>query len=710
MKRIILTVFVGVFLAGYMSACKDETPPDQQTSAVSISSGRVVLPSGYTAEYETHYDRNALNTAYISESGIIAITRSGTLLRYDSQTLQATGELITPGYAVCLGKDGAGGPLVGFEDGTIWKVDVQTMKLSEIGKVGGIPLWIGSVASSDNVKDKFLSVIELPGGQKKRGSKKFAIYILGEGRAIEFMGPWSRYSLTSFMADSKGRLWLGEDRGEWGGVCYLFDLKCRALYETDSIPSGIYGFAELADGRVICYGGTMHFFLFSRFISDLNFDGKTLNAALLLHNRINLLKNKEKDPELYSPITKILQEDDASELIVFSYGNIFRVTSDFKKWELVGHVKFRYRPWKSYAAGTNPAIRQVFLKGRGLDDGLVCITTRDGIVLWLHGKLKTQTCITNQVGLSGVYRIRRSDIGLLMQGSSDELPWSLSDGIWKQADIVPPFKPSLFGGNWQSYELLVRRDGSLLSMWSSGRTSALVEWRKGKTMLVHKDINSRLWINSVFTTPDGGVWAADDRVLRRFDGARWLKMHDLKNTIWGLETVNDSGPPWLLLGNYGIKREFVRLSYGRGFKDAKLENIQLVDDDDKSILVHDAIPWDNNQTLLVTSAGLRLISNDSNNLQDPQLKKPDGSITQICRDGNGRLWLGGNGLWLLENGKVIDVTAVPMIGKNTVYCMERDPDDPWRIAVGLGEQGVTFVRVVSNKYTKNANKKIEIDN
>ena len=70
--------------------------------------GTVVrLSSGRTARYETHFDRNALVDSRLSGDALIALTRSGHLLRFDRATRALTRERLNFPPAACLGGGGA---------------------------------------------------------------------------------------------------------------------------------------------------------------------------------------------------------------------------------------------------------------------------------------------------------------------------------------------------------------------------------------------------------------------------------------------------------------------------------------------------------------------------------------------------------------------------------------------------------------------------
>ncbi len=90
--------------------------------------GDVRLASGLDAHYAYHYDRNALRDSRLAGDALIALTRSGNLLRFDAKTLTLTREWFGPVPATCLGRGENDAVLVGFEDGRVCRVDPATLR------------------------------------------------------------------------------------------------------------------------------------------------------------------------------------------------------------------------------------------------------------------------------------------------------------------------------------------------------------------------------------------------------------------------------------------------------------------------------------------------------------------------------------------------------------------------------------------------------
>ncbi len=72
---------------------------------------------------------------------------------------------------------------------------------------------------------------------------------------------------------------------------------------------------------------------------------------------------------------------------------------------------------------------------------------------------------------------------------------------------------------------------------------------------------------------------------------------------------------------------------------------------------------------------------------------PGRKIRRLARDGLGRLWLGGEGLILVEGGKVQAMDTLPMLDREEVRALAADPDHRDGIVAAIEDRGVVFVRV-----------------
>ncbi len=232
--------------------------------------GSVQLSSALTAHYEYHFNRNALRDIRRAGDAIIALTDSGNLLRFDLASLALMREWYGPSAVSCLGRGSNGTVLAGFEDGRICRLDPETLQPSELARLAGTPQWIEEriAEPARGTGPKILAVVEKSKWVEREGYRGpvpcSIIQDMASGKTVSL-----EQRATAFQQDSKGRLWLGADNGEWGGWCSVFDpstgtlrsISGRKIFEHDPDKEywlGVFGFFECHDGQVWAHGGTTH--------------------------------------------------------------------------------------------------------------------------------------------------------------------------------------------------------------------------------------------------------------------------------------------------------------------------------------------------------------------------------------------------------------------------------------------------------------------
>jgi len=310
-------------------------------------------------------------------------------------------------------------------------------------------------------------------------------------------------------------------------------------------------------------------------------------------------------------------------------------------------------------------------------------------------------------------------------------PARFADGAWSTASFapanrvaidapadpeavqVPAIPPAIVAqavgesDSWDESQLLVGRDGSIVtvnaSSWTPGtRTTAF--WRNGKAEVAGSE-ESGLDPSASFLTPDGALWNADRGKLLRFSNGKWGEavVFDWPrdagrfpgvNIGAGLRTVNDAGPAWIL---HDRRNELlIRLSYGPRFQEPRLEVVPLVEAGQSARLkVRDAIAWSKGELLLATDRGLRTLAIDGGKIAVPPLYAGGRQVSRLVRDRAGRLWLGGDGLAVLDaDGKTLHaLDELPMLGRSKIEALAADPGNAGGAIAAVGERGVLFVRV-----------------
>ena len=136
--------------------------------------------------------------------------------------------------------------------------------------------WVGSVTSGAGqaARPRLVAVVEQKKPYRSDDGRTYEapvsiVHDLGSGKTYP-VNPSGKVFIraTAFLLDRKHRLWLGADRGEWGGWCSCVDLDAGQVHPVpglrifDFSPQpfwlGVVGFTELKDGQVWAYGGTTH--------------------------------------------------------------------------------------------------------------------------------------------------------------------------------------------------------------------------------------------------------------------------------------------------------------------------------------------------------------------------------------------------------------------------------------------------------------------
>src|SRR5262249_10092104 len=139
---------------------------------------------------------------------------------------------------------------------------------------------------------------------------------------------------TVYLLDSKHRLWLGADNGEWGGWCSHVDLRAGRVYSIpgrkiyDHTPEkhwpGVFGFTELRDGQVWAYGGITHLGHTEGFVWRVD-RGEAEELYRLDNFRRERAPQPDDRPDL--PITHVFEEPKTGAILVVAFSDIYRTDS-----------------------------------------------------------------------------------------------------------------------------------------------------------------------------------------------------------------------------------------------------------------------------------------------------------------------------------------------------------------------------------------------
>jgi hypothetical protein len=225
-----------------------------------------------TVQWSYHFDHNALKDAELVAHDLVALTESGNLVRFDAETLSVTAHQVVPGRGIAVAHGDTGKLLIGTEDGQIYELTSETLTLTPVTKAAGRVVWlstgkaIGKHRSIVVVIDARADVMPWPGEPFKayeRRSMRIERQVVNPLKVLIFAGGTSKYipfkqgsfaTPNAFLLDDSDRLWMGPDKGEWGGQYSYMELRTGNVHSFD-IGSGVLGFLKVRDGRVLAYGG-----------------------------------------------------------------------------------------------------------------------------------------------------------------------------------------------------------------------------------------------------------------------------------------------------------------------------------------------------------------------------------------------------------------------------------------------------------------------
>jgi hypothetical protein len=452
-------------------------PPKPLAAKPQTGSGRVV-------ECALHFDRNSLRDSVRLGSGLIALTSSGTLLRFELPAVRLVRERVGLEEITCLGRGDDEEILAGLADGRVCRVDPANLELAEVAKLPDAPRWVGRGRAQGN---RPVGLLAVTGATKP---------VTHDGRTfnqrhsvVHDLAASRTYALedeaSTFLLDRAGRFWAGSDHGEWGGKVARIDLAGGSIEQFKPPPfhdtkskfppywRGVYGFIELRDGQVWEYGGTSHM--------GVN-DGEIVRVdgpePKLLHAFHFFGDPGPGSPRL--PFTHIREEDGG--LLVFSYHEVFRVDRALTAWKQVGTFLIGYRWGRPDAVGAYPAVKAVHPPARPGEPYMIA-TIADGYVAW-SGDRTTPHEITGQLGAEDVDRIENTAEGTIVFESDDWLPpWRLGVKGWEVTELAPPVEPDPASPDaddekedksWSETHVMVGRDGTISTVSCTGRSPGTV--------------------------------------------------------------------------------------------------------------------------------------------------------------------------------------------------------------------------------------------
>ena len=647
--------------------------------------GTLVLESGFRAHWKYQFDRNSLQDARLSGQFVIALTVSGDLLSFDAGTLILKRERTFSRDLVCLGSGPSDAVLAGADDGSIFRIHPETLEPTLIARVRREIEWVGA----DPVTGGVLVMTrpshdEIAADFKKRNDVvNCRVHDLASGRVYELrQRDYGHRGNSTAFVDSRRRVWIGFDVGEWGGGTLFVDLATGATGEVkdDSSADNVFGFCEPVPGEVWAYGGLIHFGA-SGFIARVD-RGK---AEMVVETRDPHGEWSEFPPGTPQlPITAIIPGGPDDSLLVLSYHELYRLHRPENRWQKVCDFQLRYIHGRPDSMGSYPALVRALALGSDPPE-LICATRLDGFLRLSRGVVSSHS-VPEPARNDETSRRPRATDGLFLD--NEELR-SFLENTWPDLRVDPIPAPDTDDNEWREHFVMEEVEGSLLVFSEDSSTPGqrqVARWKAGRVQKLVAGRNSLTVIYS-FTTPDGTLWCADDDGLMKFEGREWIRCNQDRTTMYLGDVVSSGGPPWIYHSN-SDGHQLYKLSIGKHASESLLERVAVSEED----RVRDILELEPGRFLLATDGGLKTWKAGDLTFSPPTIVPPSREVWRLVRDGSGRIWLGGQGLWLVTD-KVIELEDVPHVSSMRVWSLEADPVNPHGVIVSPRGKPTLFVSV-----------------
>jgi len=709
----------------------DARASGQQSAASGTRTDGAITGSAHTerlgtVQWSYYFDHNALKDAELVGHDLVALTESGNLVRFDAETLSSTAHQVVPGRGTAVARGDAGKLLIGAEDGQIYDLTSQTLTLTPVTKATGRVAWlstgkaIGKPRSIVAVIDARPDVMPWPGEASEAydiRSARIERQVINPLKVLIFAGGTSKYipfkqgsfaTPNTFMLDDSDRLWMGADKGEWGGQYSYMELRTGNVHSFDT-GLGVLGFLKVRDGRVLAYGGMSHLGMESGFIADVS-----KKAALYLREFTNRPKTElpeatkraleqtktglpaELEGSPQGAVDLVIEDNVSGGFWVLSAHDVYRCDRDFARWEKVANFGGRWSGGRNYSVGNTPTIRRVLATGADRPD-LVAVSARDGLARFSNGKVQ-HIQAQGQIE-SSIIEVWPTSIGaLFLSDDASHTGWRLYDNEWQRLRFSPGVQPSNKYAAWNFGEPILDDHGIVAYFGSNitpGERGFLKVGDQLKAAVLQTWIdNSSFYGGSILGTSDGTILNVSVNGLRRWNGKEW--------ELAGSYSGSDADRRRVLKA-----RSYIPLSDGGArtvFLDAELGDLLGLTKSEKGYdlrplttakgpaptEVFDAIADRDGYLLAATALGLVRFNSESGEQQVIPAPNANEEFKTIFRDSAGRIWTAGDLLYVsCDEGKHWSVVRMPML--SPTYIKRIREVAPGTVAIALHDRGVVFV-------------------
>jgi hypothetical protein len=500
--------------------------------------GREVGRAG-AFRYSYHFDHNALKDCLRIGDILIALTDSGNLLRFDAATLKMTGQQVVHGRGTAVAVGANGSLLVGTLAGRVWKVDPATLAAEPLFETPGEVVWLGSrpgmiVAAVHGDVEPW----PWPGETDKHFMARWRQLEIERGKGLSVVVsqkgrqrvlPLERteiFTPGSFLLDGQTRLWMGTDKGEWGGEYTELDLR-NGKTKTVKTDLGVLGFLRAADGRVLAYGGMSHMWSDNGFIGrvdrghleNLRQFAKRPEWAAAPPAVAKILRNRSAgEPD--GPIDFVLEDGDAAFWVLSAHA-LYHVNGDFSQWTKLGDLRARWAGGRAYSVGSTPTVRSLVTGVRAAE--LVAVMGLDGLAR--IGNDKVEPFAFEGEIEAPIIEVWDSPIGtVLVMSDSLHGAWRLTGGRWQRLGFCAAHD----GMGWYDAGPLAADSSGIIGLCAEGSAPGMRDLTRvradGTTEVLRTWKEQRGYLDHWFLEKPGGrLFRSLGGELEEWDGKGWQR-------------------------------------------------------------------------------------------------------------------------------------------------------------------------------------------
>lgn len=646
------------------------------TPLATVVNGRVEI-AGEPGRFHYDFDHNALSDAVRVGDALIALTASGNLLRFDTSSMTMTTQAVVPGRGTAIAKDYRDTILLGTEDGGIFSVDSDTLVSAPIAHVDGAVGWLHRDAARLVAAVLARPLDWWPGEdiksweRRSRSRPRPWILVRTGDRMTRYPIPHAAF--PNAFAVSGTTLWLGVDRGEFGGELNWLDL---ANGRSGSAPvDNVLGLVPTSDGRLIAFGGLVHLTVSRGFVAEVDRTGAhpIRNSDSLGRGSGAGIASAETSAPA-APIDDVEEDTIDGGFWILSDHSVYHASADFTRWSAPVGLNARFIGGRRFSAGDTPSITRL-VPGKRAGD-VVALSALDGA--WhLSASGIRHIAFGEQLARAVVDIWPLSNGTLFLSGSNARSQpvsaWHVTDGRWTETPLCPE------DSSRKGYAI-TDTDGGVLAYCEGYVTPGPVGIARVDASAPAVMVDS--WESAERPAPEWFLRGADGQVFGLAASTLWIR--DARS--WrDVGTAAVSGT--VLNGPFG--RPFVPLAAGQDGRfvqwAADLGTIVMLtrrpaerwrlEEIHQSRFSHvlDATPDDGAGAFIATPAGVfRYRIGSDRVVRLPAI--PEDSIVSVARDSDGRLWAAGDRLHVSrDDAKTWSTVDLPMISRTRLKRVRRNP-------------------------------------